>query len=132
MRNFQKSHAGRVVCRRLLQHPHQPIQMNCKLLTSFLHFLVLLISIQDTGIPSRRAWRREHNQRRSQSSSARRIPQRYSHRIWVKVRFFYILSIKAYRYLRLWLNELRAKDPIFAESIHVFSSFFYKKLNKKK
>ncbi|EGN98435.1 hypothetical protein SERLA73DRAFT_56480, partial [Serpula lacrymans var. lacrymans S7.3] len=34
--------------------------------------------------------------------------------------------------LKLWLNELRIKDPEFADQIHVFSSFFYKKLNRKK
>ncbi|KAG6330376.1 hypothetical protein ID866_8713 [Astraeus odoratus] len=33
--------------------------------------------------------------------------------------------------IELWLNELREKDPTFADQIHVFSSFFYKKLNKK-
>ena len=34
--------------------------------------------------------------------------------------------------LRLWLTELREKDPTLADQVHVFSSFFYKKLNKKK
>ncbi|KAH7920479.1 cysteine proteinase [Leucogyrophana mollusca] len=34
--------------------------------------------------------------------------------------------------LKLWLNELREKDPVFADQIHVFSSFFYKKLHNKK
>jgi Ulp1 family protease len=29
---------------------------------------------------------------------------------------------------RLWLNEIRAKNPDLADQIHVFSSFFYKKL----
>ncbi|KAI6042715.1 hypothetical protein EDC04DRAFT_2658082 [Pisolithus marmoratus] len=33
--------------------------------------------------------------------------------------------------LKLWLNELREKDPLLADQIHVFSSFFYKKLNTK-
>ncbi|KIJ17824.1 hypothetical protein PAXINDRAFT_98018 [Paxillus involutus ATCC 200175] len=33
--------------------------------------------------------------------------------------------------LKLWLNDLREKDPALADQIHVFSSFFYKKLNKK-
>lgn len=33
--------------------------------------------------------------------------------------------------LKLWLTELREKDPTLADQIHVFSSFFYKKLNKK-
>ncbi|KAG9315733.1 hypothetical protein JVU11DRAFT_3380 [Chiua virens] len=33
--------------------------------------------------------------------------------------------------LKLWLNDLRQKDPSFADQIHVFSSFFYKKLNRK-
>ncbi|KII86918.1 hypothetical protein PLICRDRAFT_273907 [Plicaturopsis crispa FD-325 SS-3] len=33
--------------------------------------------------------------------------------------------------LKLWLNDLREKDPEFADQVHVFSSFFYKKLNKK-
>lgn len=33
--------------------------------------------------------------------------------------------------LKLWLSELREKDPTLADQIHVFSSFFYKKLNKK-
>ncbi|KAI9573550.1 hypothetical protein HD554DRAFT_2167133 [Boletus coccyginus] len=34
--------------------------------------------------------------------------------------------------LKLWLNELRGKDPALADQIHVFSSFFYKKLNNRK
>ncbi|KAF9241144.1 hypothetical protein BU15DRAFT_73620 [Melanogaster broomeanus] len=34
--------------------------------------------------------------------------------------------------LKLWLNDLREKDPALADQIHVFSSFFYKKLNNKK
>ncbi|KIJ62621.1 hypothetical protein HYDPIDRAFT_114280 [Hydnomerulius pinastri MD-312] len=34
--------------------------------------------------------------------------------------------------LKLWLNDLREKDPGLADQIHVFSSFFYKKLNNKK
>jgi Ulp1 family protease len=29
---------------------------------------------------------------------------------------------------RLWLSEIREKDPGLADQIHVFSSFFYKKL----
>lgn len=29
---------------------------------------------------------------------------------------------------RVWLNELKEKDPELADQIHVFSSFFYKKL----
>ncbi|EPQ51077.1 hypothetical protein GLOTRDRAFT_141216 [Gloeophyllum trabeum ATCC 11539] len=31
--------------------------------------------------------------------------------------------------LKLWVNELRERDPELADQIHVFSSFFYKKLN---
>ncbi|KAL0957327.1 hypothetical protein HGRIS_001135 [Hohenbuehelia grisea] len=34
--------------------------------------------------------------------------------------------------LKVWLKELEIQRPDFAKSIHVFSSFFYKKLNKKK
>ncbi|KAG8214645.1 hypothetical protein J3R82DRAFT_9723 [Butyriboletus roseoflavus] len=34
--------------------------------------------------------------------------------------------------LKLWLNDLREKDPALADQIHVFSSFFYKKLNNRK
>ncbi|KAF8442853.1 hypothetical protein L210DRAFT_3476959 [Boletus edulis BED1] len=34
--------------------------------------------------------------------------------------------------LKLWLNDLRGKDPALADQIYVFSSFFYKKLNNKK
>jgi len=34
--------------------------------------------------------------------------------------------------LKLWLNDLRGKDPALADQIHVFSSFFYKKLNNRK
>ncbi|KAE9386903.1 hypothetical protein BT96DRAFT_766994, partial [Gymnopus androsaceus JB14] len=33
--------------------------------------------------------------------------------------------------LRLWLNELVAENPDLAGQIHIFNSFFYKKLNKK-
>ncbi|OCH91910.1 cysteine proteinase [Obba rivulosa] len=33
--------------------------------------------------------------------------------------------------LKLWLNDLRNTNPVLAEQIHVFSSFFYKKLNVK-
>ncbi|KAI5119191.1 hypothetical protein M0805_004446 [Coniferiporia weirii] len=33
--------------------------------------------------------------------------------------------------LKFWLNDLRAQQPELAEHIHVFSSFFYKKLNHK-
>ncbi|OBZ68651.1 hypothetical protein A0H81_11055 [Grifola frondosa] len=33
--------------------------------------------------------------------------------------------------LKLWLNDLREKQPDLAEQIYVFSSFFYKKLNIK-
>jgi Ulp1 family protease len=29
---------------------------------------------------------------------------------------------------RLWLNDLRDRDPELADQIHLFSSFFYKKL----
>ena len=29
---------------------------------------------------------------------------------------------------RLWLNDLRDHDPELADQIHLFSSFFYKKL----
>jgi len=28
----------------------------------------------------------------------------------------------------LWLNDLRGRDPELADQIHLFSSFFYKKL----
>ncbi|KAG2155898.1 uncharacterized protein EDB93DRAFT_1128735 [Suillus bovinus] len=34
--------------------------------------------------------------------------------------------------LKLWLADLKEQNPDFAEQIHVFSSFFYKKLNNKK
>ncbi|KAF8546883.1 hypothetical protein OG21DRAFT_1425941 [Imleria badia] len=34
--------------------------------------------------------------------------------------------------LKLWLNDLHGKDPALANQIHVFSSFFYKKLNNRK
>ncbi|KAH0832102.1 hypothetical protein J3R83DRAFT_13011 [Lanmaoa asiatica] len=34
--------------------------------------------------------------------------------------------------LKLWLNDLRGKNPMLADQIHVFSSFFYKKLNNRK
>ncbi|KAL0960923.1 hypothetical protein HGRIS_005930 [Hohenbuehelia grisea] len=33
--------------------------------------------------------------------------------------------------LKLWLKDLEDKNPAFARTIHVFSSFFYKKLNKR-
>ena len=33
---------------------------------------------------------------------------------------------------RLWLKELEETDPILASQIHVFNSFFYKKLNHQK
>ncbi|KAE9394894.1 hypothetical protein BT96DRAFT_923228 [Gymnopus androsaceus JB14] len=33
--------------------------------------------------------------------------------------------------LRLWHNELAAENPDLAAQIHIFNSFFYKKLNKK-
>ncbi|KAH9925567.1 uncharacterized protein B0H18DRAFT_1119406 [Fomitopsis serialis] len=33
--------------------------------------------------------------------------------------------------LKLWLADLKDKNPTFAEQVHVFSSFFYKKLNVK-
>lgn len=33
---------------------------------------------------------------------------------------------------RLWLTELGEQNPDLANQIHVFSSFFYKKLNNKK
>ncbi|KAF9811770.1 hypothetical protein IEO21_06426 [Rhodonia placenta] len=31
--------------------------------------------------------------------------------------------------LKLWLADLRENEPELAEEVHVFSSFFYKKLN---
>ncbi|KDQ62545.1 hypothetical protein JAAARDRAFT_121801, partial [Jaapia argillacea MUCL 33604] len=34
--------------------------------------------------------------------------------------------------LKFWLNELRETNPSLADQVHVFSSFFYKKLNNKK
>ncbi|KAG2362691.1 hypothetical protein BDR07DRAFT_1460735 [Suillus spraguei] len=34
--------------------------------------------------------------------------------------------------LKLWLSDLKEQNPELAEQIHVFSSFFYKKLNNKK
>ncbi|EJD35482.1 hypothetical protein AURDEDRAFT_75247 [Auricularia subglabra TFB-10046 SS5] len=34
--------------------------------------------------------------------------------------------------LKYWLSYLRGMNPEVADSIHVFSSFFYKKLNQKK
>ncbi|KAG1906516.1 uncharacterized protein F5891DRAFT_1002663 [Suillus fuscotomentosus] len=34
--------------------------------------------------------------------------------------------------LKLWLADLKEQNPDLAEQIHVFSSFFYKKLNNKK
>jgi hypothetical protein len=34
--------------------------------------------------------------------------------------------------LKLWLSDLKKQKPDLAEQIHVFSSFFYKKLNNKK
>ncbi|PIL22925.1 hypothetical protein GSI_15621 [Ganoderma sinense ZZ0214-1] len=34
--------------------------------------------------------------------------------------------------LKLWLDELRRSDPEKAEQVHVFNSFFYKKLSSKK
>lgn len=33
---------------------------------------------------------------------------------------------------RLWLRRLEDSNPELAKQIHVFSSFFYKKLNRKK
>lgn len=30
------------------------------------------------------------------------------------------------------MNDIREKDPELADEIHVFSTFFYKKLNHKK
>ncbi|EMD31406.1 hypothetical protein CERSUDRAFT_119788 [Gelatoporia subvermispora B] len=33
--------------------------------------------------------------------------------------------------LKLWLSDLRSSDPELADQVHVFSSFFYKKLNVK-
>ncbi|KAF5338897.1 hypothetical protein D9611_008736 [Ephemerocybe angulata] len=33
--------------------------------------------------------------------------------------------------LKLWLKELEEKNPELAKQVHVFSSFFYKKLNKR-
>lgn len=33
---------------------------------------------------------------------------------------------------RLWLNDFRERDPELAEQVHVFSSFFYKKISVKK
>ena len=33
---------------------------------------------------------------------------------------------------RVWLDELRKNQPELAEQVHVFNSFFYKKLNSKK
>jgi Ulp1 family protease len=32
---------------------------------------------------------------------------------------------------RLWLNDFREQQPELAEQVHVFSSFFYKKLSVK-
>ncbi|KAI0669163.1 hypothetical protein C8Q78DRAFT_198943 [Trametes maxima] len=34
--------------------------------------------------------------------------------------------------LKVWLNNLRRRQPELAEQVHVFNSFFYKKLNAKK
>ncbi|EIN12536.1 hypothetical protein PUNSTDRAFT_97302 [Punctularia strigosozonata HHB-11173 SS5] len=34
--------------------------------------------------------------------------------------------------LKFWLNELRAKDPDLADQVHVFSSFFFKKLDNRR
>ncbi|CDO70841.1 hypothetical protein BN946_scf184801.g34 [Trametes cinnabarina] len=34
--------------------------------------------------------------------------------------------------LKLWLDNLRSEQPELAEQVHVFNSFFYKKLNSKK
>ncbi|KAA1469790.1 hypothetical protein DENSPDRAFT_773771 [Dentipellis sp. KUC8613] len=34
--------------------------------------------------------------------------------------------------LKLWLNDLRETQPDLADQIHVFSSFFYKKISTKK
>jgi len=36
-----------------------------------------------------------------------------------------LLKVSAHR---LWLNDLRDRDPALADQIHLFSSFFYKKL----
>jgi len=33
--------------------------------------------------------------------------------------------------LKLWLADLRDRDPVLADQIHIFNSFFYKKLNVK-
>ncbi len=33
--------------------------------------------------------------------------------------------------LKLWLNDLGQSNPELADQIHIFSSFFYKKLNIK-
>jgi len=33
--------------------------------------------------------------------------------------------------LKLWLDEIRERDPGLAERVHIFSSFFYKKLKGK-
>ncbi|PFH53908.1 hypothetical protein AMATHDRAFT_44951 [Amanita thiersii Skay4041] len=35
------------------------------------------------------------------------------------------------KFPRLWLKELEASNPSLADQVHVFSSFFYKKLNKR-
>ncbi|EIW80908.1 hypothetical protein CONPUDRAFT_55826 [Coniophora puteana RWD-64-598 SS2] len=34
--------------------------------------------------------------------------------------------------LKLWLSELREKNKALADDIHIFSSFFYKKLHNRK
>lgn len=33
---------------------------------------------------------------------------------------------------RLWLADLRASNPELADQVHIYSSFFYKKINVKK
>ena len=46
--------------------------------------------------------------------------------------YYFILSAMVLIYHRLWLKDLETKQPELAAQVHIFNSFFYKKLNNKK
>ncbi len=55
--------------------------------------------------------------------------------LWLKLVFFCVFTpaiVVKSNLSRLMMHDLRERDPVLADEVHVFSSFFYKKLDPKK
>ena len=97
-----------------------------------------IASRQRSCVPAgQSAWVRHHHECRHEPSRSGRVPQRHTRRIWHEVRaclriYGRLLSMaEALPPDRRVLDRLKETQPDVADQVHVFSSFFYKKLSTK-